>query len=776
MLAGKPIKLILNVSLYAGAGRNIFSDSKNQGYTDNRHDYFVVHLPSNIKNNQLPMQFNNIVLKIPRSILLALLFCILIQTGFTQTSQSIEKLYQTGVIVIGDDINYPPYSFVDDKGQPAGFNIDIAKAVGKEMGLEVVIRQDDWEVVREALRKGEIDAISGLFYSAERALRYGFSSRHSVSSGDVFTAKNITVNSLDDLKGKQVVVQTADIYEELLSELDPEIHLIEVSSVKDALTLLEDGVYDYAVVLKLPGLYSIRNNNFQNVKPAGLSFLPKDYCMAVRKENEDLLYILNAGLHILKASEQYDQIHDKWLGVYEEKNFPDFLHEHRWIIILIGSVIFILLALSGTLRYLISLKTKELQTINKELTASNEEIVRKNQLLASSQTELEARLEKIQQQGDIIRFKQNFLANMSHEIRTPLTGVMGIIDIMGQTPLSAEQKEYINILKHSSENLREIINQVLDYSRIEAGRLHLKNILFSFEDLKNQAQTLFQSLASNKLVFESYIDPDIPENICADKNRITQIISNLISNGIKFTPEGIIAFKAEKIADKSDPKQLIIKISITDTGLGIVEEKQEGLFEPFAQIHQSDYREYEGTGLGLTICKELAILHGGEIGLQSQYGKGSTFWFTFKAECIDNDNTEIISPQRAQQTQPKKLRILLVEDKIVNQKVMKLLLTSFSHSVDLAENGAIALEKFHPEKYDLILMDIQMPVMDGITATRKLRETHKSLPPIIGLSANAFEGDREKYMKMGLDEYITKPLKKEDFMQAWESVTYRATP
>jgi signal transduction histidine kinase/CheY-like chemotaxis protein len=716
------------------------------------------------------MQSDTNAHRIPLAILLAFLLCILHQKGHTQPFNSIDKLYQPGLIVIGDDINYPPYSFIDDNGQPAGFNIDIAKAVGKEMGLEVVIRQDNWEVIREALENGEIDAISGMFYSDERAIKYGFSSRHSVSNGDVFTANNISVSSLADLKGKKVVAQTADIYAEYLSHLDLDIHLIEVSTVKEALTLVENGIYDYAVVLKLPGLYSINSNKFQNVKPAGLSFLPKDYCMAVRKENEDLLYILNTGLHILKASEQYDQIHGKWLGVYEEKNFSDFLREHKWIIILIGSIIFTLLALSVTLRYLISKKTKELQTINKELKASNEEIVRKNKLLASSQTELKARLEKINKQGDIIRFKQNFLANMSHEIRTPLTGVMGIIDIMGQTPLSAEQTEYINILKHSSENLREIINQVLDYSRIEAGRLQLKKTIFPFKDLKNQARTLFQGLAGNKLAFESYIDPDIPDNICGDKIRITQIINNLISNGIKFTPEGVIKFKAEKIADISDHKQLIIKISITDTGLGILKEKQKALFEPFAQIHQSDYREYEGTGLGLSICKELAKLHGGDIGLQSQYGKGSTFWFTFKTECVGNDQSVELYPQSAQLIQPKTLRILLVEDKIVNQKVMKLLLTSFGHSVDLAENGAIAFEIFQPGKYDVILMDIQMPVMDGITATRKLRETHENLPPIIGLSANAFEGDREKYMKLGLDEYLTKPLKKEEFLQALESV------
>ncbi len=712
-----------------------------------------------------PLKFIRLKLKATKkatTVYLVFLSLLLFQQGYTQTSPSIEKLYQRGVIIIGDDINYPPYSFVDSNGEPAGFNIEIARAVGKEMGLEVVIWQDDWEVVRKALRDGEIDAVSGLFYSEERAQRYGFSSRHSVSHGDVFTSKNISINKLSDLKGKKVVVQAADIYAEYLLKLGLDIQLIQVSSVNEALTLVENGMYDYAVVLKLPGLYSINENNFRNVKPAGLTFLPKDYCMAVRKENEDLLYILNAGLHILKASDKYDQIHSKWLGVYEEKDFSDFMEQHSWIIILIGSIILTLMVLSVGLRHLVSKKTRELRLINQEL--------------VSSQEELQARLEKINQQGDMIRFKQNFLANMSHEIRTPLTGVMGMIDIMGQTPLTKEQTEYINILRHSSENLREIINQVLDYSKIEAGKLQLKKTVFRFEDLRDQAQNLFQSMAGNPLVFESYIDPKIPENIYGDKNRITQIINNLISNGVKFTPEGIVKFEAEMVADQSDDNQLCIKISVTDTGLGIPEEKQKTLFEPFAQIHQSDNRAYEGTGLGLSICKELVKLHGGEIGLQSQYGKGSTFWFTFKAEYAKNNASEALPPLSPKLGKPENLRILLVEDKIVNQKVMKLLLTSFGHTTEVAENGAVALEKYLPGKFDLILMDIQMPVMDGINATRKLRETYSDLPPIIGLSANAFEGDREKYMSMGLDEYLTKPLKKEDFFEALEKVWEKGKP
>jgi PAS domain S-box-containing protein len=372
--------------------------------------------------------------------------------------------------------------------------------------------------------------------------------------------------------------------------------------------------------------------------------------------------------------------------------------------------------------------------------------------------------------NEAIEFKQNFLANISHEMRTPLTGILGMIDILEHTELTKTQKDYLNTLKHSSENLKEIINQVLDYSKIEAGKVKLKPNLFSLKELLAETKILYKGSVLPKVNFSIKSDPKIPDLIFADGSRIRQIINNLVSNALKFTEKGSVVLSSHLLSPNPLSKQVMIKVAVTDTGIGIPEGLRDKLFVPFSQIDNKDSRKHEGTGLGLSICKELVLLLRGEIGVATEYQKGSTFWFVFPALLKD---AKIPIPKK----QPghssinniinhkQNLNILFAEDKKTNQKVISLILSSMGHKVTIASNGEQAISIFKPGKFDLILMDIQMPVMDGITATKKLKENFEYLPPIVGLSANAFEGDREKYMVLGMDEYLTKPFNTDEFVE-----------
>ncbi|MFC5044784.1 ATP-binding protein [Aquimarina hainanensis] len=373
-------------------------------------------------------------------------------------------------------------------------------------------------------------------------------------------------------------------------------------------------------------------------------------------------------------------------------------------------------------------------------------------------------LDKLQQKNRQVlktsKFKQDFLANMSHEIRTPMVGVIGMIDLLlKNTELSSIQKEYVTTIHQSSLNLLNILNQILDLSKIEAGKFVLSPESVNYRVLINQNVNLFLAPAKAKGIdIHAEYDEALSDYILVDSNRLTQIISNLIGNAIKFTSEGTIQIKSSLLSKKED--QLQVKIEIIDSGIGISKVDQKRLFSRFSQFDDQTIYSGEGTGLGLSICKKLVSLMGGKIGVKSELDRGSTFWFTFNAHTAPHQPTAPISSKTTSQKNITKfdLHVLLVEDSETNILVTKQILKYLGCTVEVAKTGREAVETFKEEVYDLILMDINLPQLDGIQASKLIRKNHKNVPPIFALTSNALPGDAERFIAKGLDDYITKPF------------------
>ncbi len=404
-----------------------------------------------------------------------------------------------------------------------------------------------------------------------------------------------------------------------------------------------------------------------------------------------------------------------------------------------------------------------------EASALNMKVREQNEVL---ETKIEERtrqlaIEKTRAEAASIA-KSNFLATMSHEIRTPMNGVLGMAQVMATTELTEEQQLYVNTILDSGNSLLIIINDILDFSKIEAGKMDLESNPFNLNKITTEIASLFQSKAHEKNIQLTYnIENNCPLELMGDSLRIKQVLQNLTSNAIKFTEQGSIKISISGSMIEDHSVSLIL--SITDSGIGIDQSAQNKLFSDFTQVDSSTTRKFGGTGLGLAICKQLVTLMGGEIGVNSQLGQGATFWFTLNLSLNTNIQTTLPKDkiEHPNQLTPLSGTILLVEDNLVNQLVAKAILEKFGLTLDIANDGLQAVQKFSKNNYDLILMDCQMPVLDGLEATRQIRknelENKVNQPtPIIALTANAHNKDRGRCIAAGMDDYLQKPIIKDD--------------
>ena len=545
---------------------------------------------------------------------------------------------------------------------------------------------------------------------------------------------------LDDFNGniKTIGIIGEDYKEDLLEHFK-NIKILSFDTYEELFQALKskkiDALYDDYLAI----VYFAIKHNYNFIKKSNL--LEKTTPVKAISNDKHKIEIFNKGFKKISKSELKEVI-SKWDNISKSKVDVTTIF---YILLVVFIIILIFVILNHRLKSIINEKTAELQKLNKNL----------EDKIKLRTKELEIEKNKAQR---FAQAKSIFLANMSHEIRTPLNSILGFITLLKDEELNASARNYVNIIEKSSKNLLNIINDILDLSKIEEGKVSIEEVEFNLDDEIESIVQLFYSIVHEKNITLKINKINTNHNIISDPTRIKQIITNLISNAIKFTPND----KKVELNIVYEPKDSTLSVSVIDEGIGIEKKQLEKIFEAFAQADDSTTRKYGGTGLGLSISSSLVKLLGGELKVESEVNKGSKFYFTIPVK-EGNDFPIEVSKQKIV-TVEFDYKVLLVEDNKANQMFMKVVLRKLGLHIDIANDGLEAIEMYknNYKKYDLILMDENMPNMLGTDATKEIRKFEKenniSHIYIIALTANALTGDREKFIKAGMDEYLSKPL------------------
>lgn len=649
---------------------------------------------------------------------------------------------QDNKIIVGGDFNYPPYSFIDENGNEAGYDVDVINSIAKITGLEIDFKFKNWDSTLTNLKTGKVDIITGIVYSAEREKVYDFSFPLHTEYYGIFAKKSTKIEDVNDLNLKKPAILIGDISNELFFKpMGLLKDFIPVNSFPEGLKLVNSNKCDYVVVPYPLGMEVINDNNLKNIELKGPPIIPIVYCLAVKEGNYELLAFLNQGIEILSRNGKLDRIYKKWVKYKRQDNQYENLFYYTLIGVLILVVIVILLFV-----FWYSLKVQ----VNKKAM----------QIKANEQINYLKLQEAKKEVDQANKAKSIFLSTISHEIRTPLFAVLGFTDLLNKTELSEKQADYNKKVKISGQLLLNLVNDVLDITKLEAEKIELNKNPFKIPELINEICDIERIKAQEKDI-ELFFDiaDNVPNTLNGDKLRLSQILLNILNNSIKFTNKGEVKLlvNVENLQELETNKQINIIFSVKDTGIGMPNASLEKLFKPFEQIHNTNERKYGGTGLGLAISKQLVDLMNGEILVESTEGKGSIFNVSIPFEIfsgnIENGKTEI-----AKEIFKERIKVLLVEDNLFNAEIMIEQLTDANYEVTHAKSGVEAIEILKKNEFHIVLMDIEMPKMDGFETMKMINELNITEASVIAISAHNLVSEKEKAIKNGMKDYLCKPV------------------